>query len=83
MTLTPDAVEFVGRFGLTDVCQIGSELRLGPADYWKLANQAAHLVVHPETDGTGKKPGFLATIGEFDCYLDNDVAGTGMTRREP
>lgn len=35
LEMTPEARSFVQKWGLKDVRQVGSALRLSPSDYWK------------------------------------------------
>lgn len=77
--MTPEATRFVEHFGLQDVRQCGSVLRVAPADYWMLANK--WISEHPEgiEEQAQRKGGFLAQLDGFGIYLDADVAGTGRT----
>ena len=70
--------EFTTKHELTDAKLVGDAIFISAAEYWKLANRAAASVFR-SSEAPGGLNGFLRDIDDFRLYLDQEVAGTGLT----
>lgn len=70
--------EIVKKYEFTDARLVGDSIFVSAAEYWILANRTAHLFMRSAEEPGGLK-GFLTKLEGFHLFLDNEVAGTGIT----
>ena len=76
LALSPEVAEWADDYGLDDVRQVGDDVFLSTAAYWKLANEFVHR--HPPPKGSWLSN--FSWPGSGGVYQSADVTGTGRTR---